>query len=50
MSANLCHLANASYRVGRQLAVDAAKGRFTGPGADEANALLTRTYRAPYVV
>jgi predicted dehydrogenase len=50
MSADLCHLANASYRVGRKLAVDGAKGRFTGPGADEGNALLTRKYRAPYVV
>jgi hypothetical protein len=51
MSADLCHLANASYRVGRKLAVDAAKGRFTGDGAAEANQLLTRVkYRAPYVV
>jgi predicted dehydrogenase len=51
MSANLCHLANASYRAGRKLAVDAAKGRFTGPGAEEGNAFLTRPkYRAPYVV
>jgi hypothetical protein len=51
MSANLCHLANASYRVGRKLAVDAAKGRFTGEGAADANPLLTRPkYRAPYVV
>src|SRR5262249_26681226 len=33
ISADLCHLANASYRSGRKLAVDAAKGRFTGPGA-----------------
>ena len=51
MSADLCHLANASFRVGRKLAVDAAKGRFTGEGAAEANQLLTRPkYRAPYVV
>jgi hypothetical protein len=51
MSADLCHLANASYRAGRKLAVDAAKGRFTGPGAEEGNAFLTRPkYRAPYVV
>jgi hypothetical protein len=51
MSADLCHLANASYRVGRKLAVDAAKGRFTGEGASDANQLLTRPkYRAPYVV
>ena len=51
MSADLCHLANASYRAGRKLAVDAAKGRFAGPGAEEGNALLTRPrYRATYVV
>ena len=51
MSADLCHLANASYRTGRKLAVDAAKGRFTGPGAEDGNALLTRArYRAPYIV
>ena len=51
MSADLCHLANASYRAGRKLAVDASKGRFTGPGADEGNAYLTRPkYRAPYAV
>ena len=49
-SANLVHLANASYRVGRKLSVDAARGRFTGDGAAEANLLLTRKYRAPYVV
>jgi predicted dehydrogenase len=51
MSADLCHIANASYRTGRKLAVDAAKGRFTGPGAEDGNALLTRArYRAPYIV
>jgi hypothetical protein len=50
MSADLCHLANASYRTGRKLNVDAAAGRFTGDGAAEANLLLTRKYRAPYVV
>jgi predicted dehydrogenase len=50
MSADLCHLANASYRTGRKLNVDAAAGRFSGDGAAEANLLLTRKYRAPYVV
>jgi len=51
MSADLCHLANASYRAGKKLALDPAKGRFTGPGAEEGNAFLTRPkYRAPYVV
>jgi Oxidoreductase family, C-terminal alpha/beta domain len=41
-------LANASYRTGRKLAVDPAKGRFVND--PEANQLLTRKYRAPYVV
>jgi predicted dehydrogenase len=51
MSADLCHLANASYRAGRRLAVDAVKGRVTGPGAEEGNAFLTRPkYREPYVI
>jgi predicted dehydrogenase len=48
MSADLCHLANASYRVGQRLAVDVVRGRFVGN--DAANALLTRQYRKPYVV
>ncbi len=51
MSADLCHLANISYRTGRKLTVDPAQGRFTGDGAAEGNALLTRSeYRKPYVV
>ncbi len=50
MSADLCHLANISYRTGRKLTVDAAGARFTGDGAAEANPLLTRKYRPPYVV
>jgi hypothetical protein len=48
MSADLCHLANASYRAARRLAVDGGKGRFVND--TEANAFLTRRYRAPYVV
>jgi predicted dehydrogenase len=47
-SANLCHLANISYRLKRRLPFDRAKGVF--PGDAEANALLTRKYRAPYIV
>jgi predicted dehydrogenase len=47
-SADLCHLANISYRLKRSLEFDAATGKF--PKDDEANRLLTRTYRAPYVV
>lgn len=47
-SAALCHLANISYRTGRKLQFDRANENF---GADyEANRLLSRDYRAPYVV
>ena len=45
-SANLCHLANISYRVGRKLTI--ADGNFVNDG--EAQKLQTRNYRAPYVV
>jgi predicted dehydrogenase len=47
LSASLCHLANISYRVGRRLTLE------TGPTFvhdEEANKLLTRIYRKPYVV
>jgi hypothetical protein len=47
-SAALCHFANISYRAGRMLRLDDRGGKFIGD--EQANALLTRTYRAPYVV
>ncbi len=47
-AAALCHYANASYRVGRVVAVDQASG--STPRDAEAAAILTRNYRAPYVV
>jgi hypothetical protein len=47
-SAALCHFANISYRVGRKLTWDAAARKFAGD--EEANKLLTREYRKPYVV
>jgi predicted dehydrogenase len=47
-SSTLCHLGNISYRVGRSLKFDGAAERFVGD--DEANKLLSRTYRAPYVL
>jgi predicted dehydrogenase len=47
-SANLVHLANASYRVGRELKFDEKTLAF--PNDPEATALLTRKYRAPYIV
>jgi len=47
-SAVLCHLANIAYRTGRTLRFDPAAERFVDDA--EANRLLTRAYRAPYVV
>jgi hypothetical protein len=48
ISAALCHMANISYRTGRTLAFHAEDENF---GSDrEANAYLSRKYRAPFVV
>jgi hypothetical protein len=47
-SAALCHMANISYRTGRKLAFDPAKEKFIGDA--EANKLVSRDYRKPYVV
>ena len=47
-SAAFCHLGNIAYRVGRELRMDQSAGRFIAD--DEANSLLTRNYRAPYIV
>lgn len=43
-------LAKTPATLGVPLALDPAKERFTGEGAAAANALLTRDYRAPFVV
>ena len=48
IAAALCHLGNISYRVGRQLRFDPKTEQFEGD--DEANALLTRTYREGFEV
>jgi len=48
LSAGLAHLANISYRTGRSLKFDPVSETF--PGDAEANRLLTRAYRAPFVV
>jgi predicted dehydrogenase len=47
-SAALCHLANISYRVGRKIVWDAARKKFVGDS--EADKLISRDYRKPYVV
>ncbi|HNY42994.1 MAG TPA: Gfo/Idh/MocA family oxidoreductase [Bryobacteraceae bacterium] len=48
MSTALCHLANIAFRTGRKLTFDPATETF--PGDAEANALLGRKYREPYVL
>jgi hypothetical protein len=48
LSSALAHLAAISYRLGRQLTFDPATEKFTGDS--EANKMLTRNYRKPYVV
>ena len=47
LSAAMCHLANISYHVGRQLTLRAGPKFVNDP---EANKLLTRNYREPFVV
>ena len=48
LSCNLVHLANISYRLGRTIHWDAKNLKCIGD--DEANKMLTRDYRAPFVV
>lgn len=48
LAADLAHLANISYRLGKKLNFDPKALRF--PDDPQANAMLTRQYRAPYVV
>jgi predicted dehydrogenase len=48
LSSALCHLANVSYRLGRSLEFDPKTETFKAD--EEANAMLTREYREPYVV
>jgi len=48
ISAALCHIANIAYRLGRTLTFDPKTETF--PGDPEANKLLTRDYRPPFVV
>lgn len=47
-SSALPHLANISYRLGRKLVFDGWKEKFTDD--NEADLMLTRNYRSPYVV
>ena len=47
-SATLVHISNISYRLKRRLNFDPAGMKFVGDA--EANQMLTRKYRAPYIV
>lgn len=47
-SSALCHLANIAHRTRRTVVFDPKTERF--PGDEEANRLLSRPYRAPYIV
>ena len=48
LASGLAHLGNIAYRLGRVLTFNPATERFTGD--KEADAMLTRNYRAPFVV
>jgi predicted dehydrogenase len=48
LSCALCHLGNIAHRLQRKLVFDAGVERFVGDA--EANTLLTRIYRKPFVV
>ena len=50
LSSALAHLGNISFRLGKQLLFDPVAERFIGDGENEANAMLSRDYRAPYVL
>jgi hypothetical protein len=48
LSSALAHLGNISYRLGCQLNFDPVAERFIGN--EDANRMLSREYRAPYVL
>ncbi len=50
LASSLAHLGNISYRLGLQLEFDPVAERFIGDGENEANAMLSRDYRAPYLL
>ena len=50
LSSALAHLGNISFRLGKQLRFDPVAERFIGDAENEANAMLSRDYRAPYVL
>jgi predicted dehydrogenase len=50
LASSLAHLGNISYRLGLQLEFDPVAERFIGEGETEANSMLSREYRAPYIL
>ena len=48
MSSALCHLGNISYKLGRRLTINPTSESFVND--PEADAMLTRVYREPFVV
>ncbi|MBI4874296.1 MAG: Gfo/Idh/MocA family oxidoreductase [Acidobacteria bacterium] len=48
LASGLAHMGNIAYRLGRQLTFDPVKERFVGDA--QANAMVTRKYRAPFIV
>ena len=48
LSSAYCHLGNIAYRLGRKLAINPSTESFVND--PEADALLSRVYRAPFVV
>lgn len=50
LASSLAHLGNISYRLSRQLEFDPVAERFIGEGEAEANSMLSRDYRAPYML
>lgn len=50
LASSLAHLGNISYRLGRQLEFDPVAERFIGEGENEANSMLKREYRPPYIL
>jgi len=50
LASGYCHLANISYRLGREFHFDPEKERFIGEHADRGNAMLKRDYRKEFEV
>ncbi|HOM18257.1 MAG TPA: Gfo/Idh/MocA family oxidoreductase, partial [Thermoguttaceae bacterium] len=48
LSCSICHLAKIAYKLGRTIQFDPKTEQF--PGDEEANRLLKRKYRPPYIV